>query len=241
MKIINTLFIVILFSAILVGQKITIVYEAKNHTIHDSALDNIPELADQKVIYKYSLTIYNGQSIFSRDSLFIINYPLNGKEYWTYENIYKDYNDDLWITIGGKYEEGYGLKKNISTLVKNNNHNWQITEEKKKIAGVECIKAITSNNKSAWYAPSIPYPDGPQYGVFGLPGVVLEYDTGYDIWTATEIYLNEKKEIKIPDCKMIEAKNNLSYDKLKRLDSDKVIVIGNNNPWNVWLKFDNKD
>ncbi|WP_448529991.1 GLPGLI family protein [Raineya sp.] len=54
---------------------------------------------------------------------------------------------------------------------------WQITQEKKKIEGYECFKAISKPFRGrtyiAWFCPEIPIPDGP-WKLCGLPGLILE-------------------------------------------------------------------
>jgi GLPGLI family protein len=54
---------------------------------------------------------------------------------------------------------------------------WKITEERKKIAQFECIKAISKPFRGrvyeAWFTPEIPISDGP-WKLCGLPGLILE-------------------------------------------------------------------
>lgn len=54
---------------------------------------------------------------------------------------------------------------------------WQIMQEKKKIEGYECFKAISKPFRGrtyiAWFCPEIPIPDGP-WKLCGLPGLILE-------------------------------------------------------------------
>lgn len=54
---------------------------------------------------------------------------------------------------------------------------WQITQEKKKIEGYECFKAISKPFRGrtyiAWFCPEIPISDGP-WKLCGLPGLILE-------------------------------------------------------------------
>ncbi|MCS6795936.1 MAG: GLPGLI family protein [Raineya sp.] len=54
---------------------------------------------------------------------------------------------------------------------------WQITQEKKKIEGYECFKAISKPFRGrtyiAWFCPEIPISDGP-WKLWGLPGLILE-------------------------------------------------------------------
>ncbi len=58
--------------------------------------------------------------------------------------------------------------------------NWEIFDEKKTIGGVEVTKAscrLHGREWTAWFAESIPYPEGP-WELGGLPGLILEaYDS----------------------------------------------------------------
>jgi len=57
---------------------------------------------------------------------------------------------------------------------------WQITQDTKKIAGYDCVKALVNFRGrvwEAWFAPEIPLSFGP-WKLHGLPGLILEaYDT----------------------------------------------------------------
>jgi len=60
---------------------------------------------------------------------------------------------------------------------KNIDFGWKITEERKKIAEFECIKAVSKpfrgRTYTAWFAPEIPISNGP-WKLGGLPGLILE-------------------------------------------------------------------
>ncbi len=75
-----------------------------------------------------------------------------------------------------------------------NQHNWQLSDEEKQVAGYTCKKATaTFSGRSyvAWYTPEIPISDGP-YKFTGLPGLILSLsDTaGHHVFTAKAV---EKK------------------------------------------------
>jgi GLPGLI family protein len=57
---------------------------------------------------------------------------------------------------------------------------WQLTGERRTIAGMECQGATCDfggRHWTAWFAPKLPYPYGP-YKLGGLPGLILEaYDS----------------------------------------------------------------
>jgi len=57
---------------------------------------------------------------------------------------------------------------------------WMISQDKKIIEGIDCVKATTlfkGREYIAWYAPSFPFDNGP-WKLGGLPGLILE---AYDI------------------------------------------------------------
>jgi GLPGLI family protein len=62
---------------------------------------------------------------------------------------------------------------------------WILTDEKKSIDSLECFQARTrfrGRNYVAWYAPSIPLPNGP-WKLGGLPGLIIEaYEENRDLY-----------------------------------------------------------
>lgn len=61
-----------------------------------------------------------------------------------------------------------------------------VSGEKKDILGFECQKAVSPDGKTtAWYTPHIPVKDEPI--ATGLCGLVLQFDNGQQIFTATQI------------------------------------------------------
>ncbi|MCD8400995.1 GLPGLI family protein [Tenacibaculum finnmarkense] len=92
-------------------------------------------------------------------------------------------------------------------LISNEQLNWQLKNETKKIGDYLCYKAIAIEKKMyrgkmkeypviAWYCPEISSFFGP-IGVAGLPGLILEVNKGNTKYMATKINLNPKKNIKI--------------------------------------------
>ncbi|CAL2075570.1 conserved hypothetical protein [Tenacibaculum dicentrarchi] len=92
-------------------------------------------------------------------------------------------------------------------LISNEQLNWQLKNETKKIGDYLCYKAIAIEKKMyrgkmkeypvmAWYCPEISSSFGP-IGVAGLPGLILEVNKGNIKYRATKINLNPKKNIKI--------------------------------------------
>lgn len=222
-------------------QNLSIVYEA--YTVqNDVALKALPELSNYRVKYHYTLTIDKGRSKFSRDSVLVESFPnTDMNEIWYFENIYKNYNQDSWIKHSGRYKDGYGIEKKISQMVESNNFQWRINQlEKRVIAGVECIKATSMKGYTVWFAPKLPYPDGPRYGVYNLPGLVLELETEQDRWVAKSIVLNNDKVV-VPNLELVKRDQEiqLSWNEINNLESEKVIILDKNTPLRRWLKFKN--
>lgn len=55
-----------------------------------------------------------------------------------------------------------------------------------EILGYECLKAVSRDGKkTAWFTRHIPVPNEPF--VCGLTGLLLEYDDGNQLFTATDV------------------------------------------------------
>lgn len=98
---------------------------------------------------------------------------------------------------------------------------WQITQEKKKIEGYECFKAISKPFRGrtyiAWFCPEIPIPDGP-WKLCGLPGLILEAQ-------------DEKNEVKF-----IAQKIELQVE-LEKVENK---LLENNFPLLTWEEYKEK-
>ncbi len=238
MKIFITFMILHFVIGEIYSQSLTIVYEA--HTIQSlEMLERIPEYSEYNSKYYYSLNIHKGISKFSRDSAFIISFPnINYKEIWEFEEIYKNYNEDLWIRHSGLYKNGYALEKKLSQIAEYNDFQWQIDEDKQLIVGIECHKAVSPKGYTAWFAAKLPYPDGPQYGVFNLPGLVLSLETPNSKWVATQIIVKDAF-VEIPKLILVQGETEikLSYNEIRALGPEKAIIIDKNSPIGKWLTF----
>jgi GLPGLI family protein len=221
------------------GQNLTVVYES----YLTGGLQNLPQMAsiisEHNVKYFYSLTIDGGISKYSRDSIFVASFPKDGmQEIWTFEDIYKNYSKDLWIKNSGRYREGFGLEEKISKVTAKNNFQWQIYQDSQVIAGIKCIKAVSSDSYTAWFAPKLKYPDGPSPEGFNLPGLVLSFETPDFKTVATKVLMDHNK-VQIPSLKLVQddTEINVSYDDLKSLGTKKVIVLNKDTPRQKWLTF----
>lgn len=225
----------VMISTCTFGQSLQIVYECKliNHT------DLPPELHDLKKIIRYSLTISKGVSFLSRDSVMLISKPTKKfSSFCYYDHIYKNYNEDQWVRTSAEFKEGFGVRRKISEINKNGDYQWKIADEKKIIAGAECIKAESPKGHTAWYAPGLPYADGPKFGIFNLPGLVLHYETPYEIWIAKDIYVGHVKVPVPPDGLQMASREDavrLSYGEVTQLVPQKAVLINNNTPLNTWI------
>jgi len=238
-----TLLIYLFFSSFLKGQAITIIYESTPpDQLHKAIQEALPEAARHEIIVRLTLTISDGRSRFSRDSIYVTKRSNDeySKKYGPYKVIYKDYNKKLWLEESARYEEGYLYEQNLD-LMRERNARWQwtITDEQKTIAGILCTKAVAKNGDIAWFAPGIPYLDGPHDGVFSLPGLVLAYENSFNIWTAVSVKL-AGGPIKLPTGQRSTKKSaiDLPYNEWMALGKDKVIVIDSQTPQKTWLKFE---
>ncbi|WP_420385627.1 GLPGLI family protein [Roseivirga sp.] len=113
------------------------------------------------------------------------------------EIIYTDYSSLTTYTIDESLGEPIVI---IDSL---NRFKWVLTNEKKKIQGYTCLKALGIRNVErdngsresqveAWYTPQIPIPTGPA-GYGGLPGLILELRE-----SKSAVYVLLKLETSIP-------------------------------------------
>lgn len=219
-------------------QNFTIVYEV-NAKYSEEILEELPILALDVNRYRYSLQLNSQKSVFSRDSLMISNpYSESRVEIWQLEQIFKNHRTDKWLKTSGAYIDGHGYERKISELIKNNNFNWKKTDVKKEILGFKCIEVL-DGGKKAYYAIDIPISDGPKYGIFGLPGLVLEYEDKSGHWKAVAINYSESREIIIPKLKTTSTVSEIkmSVFDLKSLPSNKAIRVDKSTAINEWIKF----
>lgn len=108
--------------------------------------------------------------------------------------------------------------------------NWEITKDTASFSGIECQKAIASfkgRNWIAWFAPELPFQNGP-WKLHGLPGLIIEaYDinkevrfkfAGIEKVTAEAPNIDDfyfGNEIKLPAYGIRTSKKEL--DKLKKM------------------------
>ncbi|MGN7512777.1 MAG: GLPGLI family protein [Allomuricauda sp.] len=119
-----------------------------------------------------------------------------------------------------------GRKYNVRSEI--TKQDWTLTKEKKEFEKFICnkavlVKEIAGKNREiiAWYAPEIPVPFGPVDCVGNLPGLILELKLPIATYTASEIELNPKKDIKIDWPKDIDTMTEEEYKK----EGDKVKTL----------------
>lgn len=222
---------------------ITIVYESDGFKLPADIMETLPAWNSEiKKKYRYSLTIGNGISRFSQDSVYAVSLPYGHSygEFWSFMHIYKDYKNDLYIKSSGLYKTGYAVEKKLSTTIERRTYNWQITQDTSIIAGVACVKAVSENGKiTVYYAPGLPYSDGPGEGLFGLPGVVLSFEAPHTSYIAQDVFTQEGI-IEIPEFKTVisESTIELSIDEMKKLGPERLLIIRGDSPTGVWLKLE---
>jgi len=99
---------------------------------------------------------------------------------------------------------------------------WKLTGNQKMILGYACQEALlidTVKKVSAWFAPAIPVPSGPN-GYANLPGMILavDVDSGKIVFTATEI---KETEIEKSILKKPSEGKKVSKDEYKKIVDEK--------------------
>jgi GLPGLI family protein len=101
------------------------------------------------------------------------------------EEIIKDLTTQKLEVIGRVASKTYLVETDLPKI------DWQLKEERKTIGKYDCQKAVgkyAGREYEAWFAPELPYHDGP-WKLNGLPGLILEaHDTKNEvIFTFKEI------------------------------------------------------
>ncbi len=231
------------FVNLVYSQNLVVVYEAYKK-VPDAIISGNPrleairsEFATEKIKYRYSLRITSGESLYSLDSVYVerksrLQSVIGGT------HIYKNYGKDEWLKVSGRYREGYGYQRKISEMLEERPHQWKRTGREKRILGFRCIEVV-ADQKRAYYAADIPIPDGPSDGVFGLPGLVLEYHSPIKSFVAVELSSPAALEICKPEAIPVteESKILLTLDEYRHAPPSRVIVIDAQTPIHRWIKF----
>ncbi len=117
------------------------------------------------------------------------------------------YSGATWIKNDTIYCERENEFSNKFIQKQKLNFDWKITNETKKIDGLNCVKATgirnVKNSKgefshhiTAWFCPQIPYPFGPLI-YNGLPGLIIEVQEEGFTYGLSKLFMNVKNK-KIP-------------------------------------------
>lgn len=212
-------FALLLLTKIVVSQNDNLTVEYSLNFAEDESLSkgNLKDYFEQAKNNAQYLTFYldcnkNEMGFYSK-SAEVDNVNTNFSRAFSGANgyYYSAKNDSLVLNLFKDLSMGKVI------VSKNNNFEWKVTSESKKIADFNCYKATTSysfNNGVgnfkveiiAWFCPQLPYSYGPK-GYGGLPGVILELQERNVVFGATKIIFN-KKDFKItkPEGKVITEK-----------------------------------
>jgi len=215
------------------GQDLTVIYDAYSYS------NEIQKENGGDKIYRLSLSIKNGKSKYSRDSV-ILKTPMEmGEERWNYKVIYKDYSNDLRITDNAYFKDGWYHKEKLSKIIEESQYQWKETGRKKKICNLECIE-VTNGYDKVFYTPEIPISDGPYTIIYNLPGLVMEYDNGTSKWIATQVTFSSD-EIIMPNTNLeenIDIVSKVQWKAFMGFNAKEAISISNSSEINKWLRFE---
>lgn len=183
----------------------------------------------------YKLTLGTNESLFNREEKIQNEQPKeNGMsiviEYGgSRGTLYKNIGDNRIL----KTENAFGKNYLISDELKK--YDWKISKESKEILGYEVRKAEakidSTTNVMAWYAPKLPYKNGPS-GYQGLPGLILEleeintYGGGMEklIYTAQSLQVDKDQKPIIAPTKG-EKLSQSEFDELMKKQSEKMMEM----------------
>ncbi|UAB85780.1 GLPGLI family protein [Zunongwangia sp. SCSIO 43204] len=105
--------------------------------------------------------------------------------------IFKNYNDNEIILAEKVFKDKLKYKQTLNPV------DWEIQSETKEILGYKVQKASGSfagRNYEAWFAPELPFLDGP-YKFGGLPGLILEISDTKNHYRFSIMEFQELKKI----------------------------------------------
>jgi len=123
---------------------------------------------------------------------------------------YKQHNQARIYQHHPSMPDGKSKQRNMMTM-----DDWIVHDDIiRDISGYKCIRATNEKHHVAWFTMDIPIAEGPSI-YSGLPGLIVEYDTGKHMITAMSISL--------PDCDQFEAISVTASDKV--LTSEEMINL----------------
>lgn len=212
----------------------------QNYNITYKCTDKIPSEIKHRFTNPesmiYSSLLINGKSSIYRIDSFITKEVLNYTSFLGAEEIYKNYTDDTWLKTSFRYQINSGYKRKLSQLISSNKFNWKETGNTKKILGMQCVEAV-HNDKRVYYTKEIPIPDGPHYGIFGLSGLVLEYENQVGIWTVVSVQVFKDIIIDRPNVTEYDKESAIKLPIRKDVSDPRIITLNKNTKLNTWVKI----
>ncbi len=178
-----------------ISGKITYEVDLNKKLLNKKAIDDNPKLkfiienADPvlyNLIFDNNISKYEIVESIQNDSkskLNIVKTGSGGSNVFYYNNNNK--KTEKQMSLGGD-----------NFIIEINKKNWKILNQSKKIGKYSCVKALLLDSKneqtsiSAWFTTDIPLSYGPK-DYNGLPGVILELNTGKFIYKATQIFISD--------------------------------------------------
>lgn len=206
----------IVFNSTLAQNNIEVTYKRRINlnVLPEKITNTYGKLEQQAIISKYNnYNLLRYTLIYNNDeSLFFLSDTIVGMPLDINDNslqrivtsekkrkFYKNLKENRLVE-----ETNFGGEK-VLIIGKFHQITWKLTKEKKDIGKYQCYKAILIKGKGllgydenmtieTWYSPELPVPFGP-LNFEGLPGLILELKLGSNIYYATAIKFNTKREI----------------------------------------------
>lgn len=203
------------------------------------ALELMPELEMIDISYYRSLHIDGQNSMSMTDSIIVHGFMQEGRKIFLRNILYKNYAVNRTYLSMPHLPSGQATIKTFSDQFCDFSQ-WTFIDQTREILGVSCKLARHKNGSNAWYAPSIPYPDGPSRFAWGFPGLILSTD--WPSFSIEAIRLEYRDEpIIIPDFVPVAPKDipdQIETMNISGLPENDYIIINNELPKGVALTFD---
>ena len=159
---------------------------------------SVPEME-----FAYSLSIVNGESNYTLDSMLFRSYPEDFNKNLIWDRLVKKYNEKVFTFQRGVFIDGRCYKGDINYI-----SNVVVDKQKRKsILGIDCYYAeYTVGNRiyEVWFTEDLPFTDGPiplynlkEVDIPLLPGLILEMNEiteGYS-FVAVDIMVGEPRDL----------------------------------------------
>ena len=221
------------------AQTLVITYQ-KIEKYPPEMLKDMPGLVTNDVLYYTSLRTDGKNSLSVLDSVVINSFMAEGKQTFIRCFLYKDYLSDRSYESWAQFSEGQAVI-NIYSDQWIRSEDWKWTDRTRKILDIPCLLAQHKvNGTQVWYAPNIPYPDGPDPSTWGFPGLVLAVDRIDCAYSASRIEYQDEP-VEIPDFEQVSNNripNSMIYRDLSNLPPNDYLILNALQPKNVALTFD---